>query len=89
MENNTSNEEGPGDAAAAHREAFHQAIDEYFSKLDNSHRLVKYRSDYVALITFLCGPAKDNKVKKTKSEYYAMKNYVVMQGSLISGERAY
>jgi len=89
MENNTSNEEGLGDAAAAHREAFHQAIDEYFSKLDYLHRLVKSRSDYAALITFLCGPAKDKKVKKTKSEYYAMKNYVVMQGSLISGERAY
>ena len=41
MENNTSNEEGLGDAAAAHREAFHQAIDKYFRKLDNSHRLVK------------------------------------------------
>jgi hypothetical protein len=74
MENNTSNKEGPGDAAAAHCEALYQAIDEYFSKLDDSHCLVKSRSDYAALITFLCGPAKDKKVKKTKSEYYAMKN---------------
>jgi hypothetical protein len=53
MENNTSNEEGLSDAAAARGEAFHQAV------------------------------------KKTKIEYYAMKNYVVMQGSLISGERVY
>jgi hypothetical protein len=68
MENNTSNEDGLGDAAAARCEAFHQAIDKYLSKLDDSHHLVKSRSDYAALITILCGPAKDKKVKMTKIE---------------------
>jgi hypothetical protein len=89
MENNTSNEEGPVDAVAAHREAFNHAVDEYFSKLDDAHRLVKSKADYANLVTFLSGPAKDKTIKKSKSEYYAMKNYVVMQGTLIAGERAY
>ena len=75
MENNRSNEE----ALAAHREAFYREVDDYFSKFDSSHALVKSRSDYADLIMFLSGPAKDKTVKKSKADYYAMKNYVVMQ----------
>jgi hypothetical protein len=89
MEKNTSSEEGPVDAAAAHSEAFNHAVDEYFSKLDDAHCLVKSKADYANLVTFLSGPANDKTIKKSKSEYYAMKNYVVMQGTLIAGERAY
>lgn len=85
MENNRSNEE----ALAAHREAFYREVDDYFSKFDSSHALVKSRSDYADLIMFLSGPAKDKTVKKSKADYYAMKNYVVMQGRSITGERDY
>ena len=80
MENNRSNEE----ALAAHREAFYREVDDYFSKFDSSHALVKSRSDYADLIMFLSGPAKDKTVKKSKADYYAMKNYVVMQGRSIT-----
>lgn len=87
MESNKSSEE---EAVAAHREAFNNVIEEYLGGCDASHLQVKAKSDYDELLSFLKGTAPhDKKVKKTKAEYYAIKNYVVMQGNAVAGERDY
>lgn len=86
MENITTNEE----AVAAHREAFYQALDDHYKDVDTSHVYIRCKAEYDSLIAFLTGPgAKDKSVEKTKSQYYAMENYVVMKGNVIAGERDY
>jgi hypothetical protein len=77
MDNRTANSA----AVAAHREAFYRSVDELFQKFDACHTQIKTKSEYDDLVKFLSGPAKDKKVKKTPSEYYAIKNFVTMRGN--------
>ncbi len=75
---------------AAHQEAFSRALDEHYNKLDESHIHIKTKDEYEELVTFLKGPGpKDKNTKKTKWQYYAMENYVVMNGDVTTGERDY
>jgi hypothetical protein len=86
MASNASNAE----ALAAHREAFSLALDEYYNKLDESHVHIKTKHEYEELVSFLKGPGpRDKNTKKTKRQYYAMENYVVMNGDASTGERDY
>jgi hypothetical protein len=42
------------------------------------------------LVSFLKGPGpRDKNTKKTKWQYYAMENYIVMNGDVSTGERDY
>jgi hypothetical protein len=74
----------------AHREAFYKALDDRDKDKDASHILIKSKSTYENIISFLTGPIpKDKNIKKSKSDYYAMSNFVVMKGNSITSERDY
>jgi hypothetical protein len=75
-------------ALAAHREAFPRAFNEHYDKLHGSHVHIKTEHEYEQLVTFLKGPGpKDKNSKKTKWQYYAMENYVVMNGTRVYNPR--
>ncbi len=75
---------------AIHREAFSHALDEHYDKLHESHVHIKTKHEYEELVAFLkCPGPKDKNTKKTKRQYYAMENYVVMNGDVTTGERDY